>query len=83
MQPSDCYAMHLQDFPPKSPRSAPMCTFESDLADYFKAIALPGACGAELQQLLAAHDFSSARVALLPSVPGYHSGQGLRAWQGW
>eukprot|EP00877_Chromochloris_zofingiensis_P000105 jgi/Chrzof1/10095/Cz04g26260.t1 len=63
-----------QDFPAKGPGAAAITPFESDLADYLSALKLPSATSRQLQQIVARHDFSSARVQLLASVPGYHSG---------
>lgn len=69
----DCVIL-LQDFPAKGPGAAAITPFESDLADYLSALKLPSATSRQLQQIVARHDFSSARVQLLASVPGYHSG---------
>lgn len=41
---------------------------------------LPAPQGRSVMQLLQRHDFSSARAALLGSVPGRHSGAVLHAW---
>ena len=48
--------------------------FEKSLADYLAALKLPGPAGRHALKLCRDHDFSSARVHLLPSVPGYHQG---------
>ena len=48
--------------------------FGNALADYLAKLRLPPADAAYAAALVARHDFSSARAALLPSVPGSHSG---------
>jgi hypothetical protein len=63
----------VQDFPPKLPGAA-VCEFESCLAGYLGALQLPGLWAGDVARLVAAADFSAARAALLPSIPGYHAG---------
>ncbi len=48
--------------------------FEQELADYLKALRLPQAAAQKAEALCKQHDFSSARVHLIISRPGYHSG---------
>ena len=48
--------------------------FGDALRDYLVAIGLPSADAAHACALIDRHDFSSARAALLPSVPGRHCG---------
>lgn len=65
----------LQDFPPKAAgAAAAVSEFESCLSDYLAALKLPGLWAGDVARLVAAADFSAARAALLPSVPGYHAG---------
>lgn len=67
--------VYWQDFPPKSEASASPSSFESTLLDYISALKLPFRTLEPLRQLVKAHDFSCARVWLVPSVPGYHRGR--------
>ncbi len=46
--------------------------FYSALVTYMRAVRLPGALFAAVEEALSKCDFSSARVALVPSVPGRH-----------
>ena len=48
--------------------------FEQELSDYLKALRLPAASAHKAEALCKQHDFSSARVHLIISRPGYHSG---------
>jgi hypothetical protein len=48
--------------------------FEYSLKDYVAALNLPAKEAQHAQQLIDQHDFSSARVHLIPSVPGIHKG---------
>lgn len=65
----------MQDFPPKAAgAAAAVSEFESCLSDYLAALKLPGLWAGDVARLVAAADFSAARAALLPSVPGYHAG---------
>lgn len=48
--------------------------FEQELADYMKALRLPTAAAQHMANLCSKHDFSAARVHLIISRPGYHSG---------
>lgn len=48
--------------------------FGEALRDYLAALRLPPADAAHVSALVNCHDFSSARAALLPSVPGCHCG---------
>ncbi|KAK9915663.1 hypothetical protein WJX75_002388 [Coccomyxa subellipsoidea] len=66
-----------QDFPRKddaSPTERESRLFESTLSDYIAALKLPAREAQHAQQVIAQHDFSSARAHLIPSVPGYHQG---------
>ncbi len=48
--------------------------FGAALRDYLAKLRLPAADAAHAAALVDRHDFSSARGALLPSVPGTHRG---------
>ena len=48
--------------------------FEQELGDYLKALRLPTPSADKAQALCRQHDFSSARVHIIISCPGYHSG---------
>ena len=48
--------------------------FETELAAYVVALKLDSQASQQAKQLLKSHDFSSARAALVPSVPGRHTG---------
>ena len=48
--------------------------FETELAAYVVALELDEQASWQAEELLASHDFSSARAALVPSVPGKHAG---------
>ncbi len=48
--------------------------FEQELAEHLKALRLPQAAAQKAEALCKQHDFSSARVHLIISRPGYHSG---------
>ncbi|BDA43991.1 Tyrosyl-DNA phosphodiesterase 1 [Coccomyxa sp. Obi] len=66
-----------QDFPRKddsSPQDSESRLFETTLTDYIAALKLPVREAQHAQQVIAQHDFSSARCHLIPSVPGYHQG---------
>ncbi|EIE25781.1 tyrosyl-DNA phosphodiesterase [Coccomyxa subellipsoidea C-169] len=66
-----------QDFPRKderSPQDNASRLFETTLSDYIAALRLPAREAQHAQQVIAQHDFSSARAHLIPSVPGYHQG---------
>lgn len=58
----------IQDFPPKSDSSS--SEFEEDLVHYVSCLGLTNARKKELTNLIQSHDFSSARVKLIASVPG-------------
>ena len=51
------------------------CEFETSLAQYLAALRLPPAQATYVRALCEAHDFSSARAHLVPSVPGWHAGK--------
>lgn len=63
-----------QDFPLKDAASPATSPFETDLSGYFACLGLPPGQAQDLQSRVRAHDFSSAKVHLIISVPGYHSG---------
>lgn len=48
-------------------------TFQEDLSTYLDRLRLPAAATAKMWEDIRDHDFGAARVALIPSVPGYHS----------
>lgn len=54
-----------------------MSEFEQELVDYLRALRLPAASAQKAEALCSQHDFSSARVHLIISRPGYHSGAAL------
>lgn len=58
----------------QSETSSATSEFEQELADYLKALRLPQASAQKAAALCKQHDFSSARVHLIISCPGYHSG---------
>ncbi|KAL3157421.1 hypothetical protein ABBQ32_011893 [Trebouxia sp. C0010 RCD-2024] len=70
----------FQDFPRKSQASPAMSEFEQELVDYLRALRLPAASAQKAEALCSQHDFSSARVHLIISRPGYHSGPALRTY---
>lgn len=67
---------YVQDFPRKTAASPPTSMFEKDLVDYFRSYARSGLDVTELAQF----DFSSAKVILIPSVPGRHQGESLHKY---
>ncbi|GBF96301.1 hypothetical protein Rsub_09096 [Raphidocelis subcapitata] len=68
---------YSQDFPPKDAHSPPSSPFEEALSDYMAAYKLREPEAAAVRGAIARHDFSSARIALAPSVPGRHTGPAL------
>ena len=48
--------------------------FQTQLATYVAALELPEMAAKHAEDLLKAHDFSSARAALIISTPGTHTG---------
>ncbi len=48
--------------------------FQADLEDYVRALRLPHRGVLPLLEVVGRADFSSARVHLVASKPGYHSG---------
>lgn len=54
-------------------RSRKQLDFETDLTEYLSAL---GAPVVTFCRELARFDFSTASVALVPSIPGYHKGKG-------
>eukprot|EP00887_Chlorella_sp_A99_P006577 scaffold3.g6577.t1 len=77
---SKMQAVWHQDFPLKHGESPPTSEFERYLGSYLAALRLPPADAARAAALVAAHDFSAARAALVASVPGTHAGAAMRAW---
>ena len=76
-------AMYLQDFPGKSPESLAYASkSEDDFGNDFKLQLFKyfGKCGGFDAAELDRYDFSTAAVAIVSSVPGYHSGQQLSDW---
>lgn len=71
--------LYFQDFPPKSPADGDEQTpdFEVVLLRYLEALRLPARDWQNLSVAVSRHDFSSARVALVPSTPGRHVGSAL------
>ena len=77
-----CTAWRCQDYSDRSTaspdaqdaESPPRSAFGTALRDYLAALRLPAADAARAFALVDGHDFSSARAALLPSVPGRHQG---------
>ena len=74
-------AMYLQDFPGKSPESLAVSKSD-DFGDDFKLQLFKyfGKCGGFDAAELDRYDFSTAAVAIISSVPGYHCGQQLWDW---
>ncbi|KAL3159457.1 hypothetical protein ABBQ38_009882 [Trebouxia sp. C0009 RCD-2024] len=70
----------FQDFPRKSQASPATSEFEQELVDYLRALRLPAESAQKAEALCSQHDFSSARVHLIISRPGYHSGPALRKY---
>ncbi|KAK2079869.1 hypothetical protein QBZ16_002264 [Prototheca wickerhamii] len=71
-------AIYTQDFPPLAERASAhsqtaASTFQEDLSTYLDRLRLPAAATAKMWEDIRDHDFGAARVALIPSVPGYHS----------
>ncbi|KAF5828070.1 hypothetical protein DUNSADRAFT_18267 [Dunaliella salina] len=73
------YRYH-QDFPPKDNLSPPSSDFEETFCDYVEQMRLPPAEQDLILKAIRLHDFSSARVFLVPSVPGQHSGSALHKY---
>ncbi|KAF5828068.1 hypothetical protein DUNSADRAFT_18267 [Dunaliella salina] len=73
-------AMYHQDFPPKDNLSPPSSDFEETFCDYVEQMRLPPAEQDLILKAIRLHDFSSARVFLVPSVPGQHSGSALHKY---
>jgi tyrosyl-DNA phosphodiesterase-1 len=74
----DCYTQSIwvQDFPVKSSASkTPQTSFEKVLLDFWShlTLKLPSAW-------LTKYDYSQAKVDLVPSVPGYHTGQQMNQY---
>ncbi|KAK9834326.1 hypothetical protein WJX81_007076 [Elliptochloris bilobata] len=70
----------VQDFPSKDAESPPRSAFGNALRDYLAALKLPPADAAYAIALVDRHDLSSARAALLPSVPGSHRGEAMKRY---
>lgn len=51
--------------------------FQADLEDYVRALRLPHRGAAPLLEVLRHADFCCARAHLVPSKPGYHSGEAM------
>ena len=62
--------MWYQDFERKQSWIKSTCDFEETLVDYFTRLGLAKKTIEELRK----YDYSSAKVMLISSVPGYHSG---------
>jgi hypothetical protein len=45
------------------------------LKDYLEKLRLPEPYARSMREVCLQHDFSAARVALVPSVPGWHVGE--------
>ena len=77
-------AAWLQDFPLKS--RSETSEFERDLDGYLRVLAanVDGRRGCpdvlRVRERLVRFDFSSARVKLVPCVPGYHAGERLHSF---
>ncbi|GMH40675.1 hypothetical protein BSKO_08579 [Bryopsis sp. KO-2023] len=69
-----------QDFPKKKPDGRENSEFGLDLLGYLTALKLPRQANEIMTNLVNAHDFSSARVKLVASVPGYHKGEDLERY---
>jgi tyrosyl-DNA phosphodiesterase-1 len=69
-------ALWYQDFPLKDPSASQSANdFEETLCDFLTTMQLP-----QHATKLRAFDFSSAKVVLISSVPGYHGGQKLHQY---
>jgi tyrosyl-DNA phosphodiesterase-1 len=73
-------AAYIQDFPFKPDKAMePSCQFENDLVSYMGTYGYrdgyrwDGETFTSLTRALRRYDFSSARVVLIPSIPGEHS----------
>jgi len=70
---------YVQDFPLKQDRSMEACQFEKDLVSYMETYGYrtghrwDGKTFTSLTRALRRFDFSSAKVVLIPSTPGYHN----------
>ena len=73
-------AMYLQDFPLKT--SGQANASESDFGNDFKVqlVKYFGRCGGFDAAELDPYDFSTAAVAIVSSVPGYHTGKHMTDW---
>lgn len=78
----------MQDFPWKDPKDSKGSFFENDLVDYLNALKWPE-FRANLPMMGSVNinasffkkfDYSSAKVRLIASVPGYHMGPNLKKW---
>ena len=54
--------------------------FQTELAAYMLALKLDKVASKYAQDMLKDHDFSSARAALVPSLPGAHTGARVSAY---
>ncbi|KAK9812082.1 hypothetical protein WJX73_004687 [Symbiochloris irregularis] len=63
-----------QDFPKKDESSPALSPFQGDMLEYLGCLRLPEPWCSQARLLMTTHDFSSARVALVASAPGRHSG---------
>ncbi|GFR48145.1 hypothetical protein Agub_g9976, partial [Astrephomene gubernaculifera] len=71
---------HQQQQYPQQQQQQQSSAFERDLAVYFRSLSLPASMSGPLQAAIAAHDFTHARGALVPSVPGYHRGAAVQQY---
>lgn len=79
----------MQDFPWKDEKNLNKgCPFENDLVDYLKALKWPD-FSVNLPEIgtfninasfFRRFDYSSAKVRLIASIPGYHTGLNLNKW---
>ena len=59
---------------PQDAHSPSSSDFQTQLATYLAALMLPERAAKHAEDLLKAHDFSSARTALIISTPGTYTG---------
>eukprot|EP00892_Ulva_mutabilis_P008980 jgi/Ulvmu1/6454/UM003_0084.1 len=71
--------LYYQDFPllPAAGGGAAAADFGATLLQYIRRLALPAEVHAAVHAAVSAADYGSARVALVPSVPGRHTGAAL------
>jgi len=67
--------------PPSSSYNISTSSFERDLQQYVTSLGLPPPLTRQTHNIIALHDFSSARAHLVASVPGYHKGSAaMNSW---